>query len=423
LEEHLQGNERGAEALGSAPLFKLTFAEFDMMSYYLINLLFIFVIFFNTGSAQMLRETLIFEPDPSKHGHTHASCIVECPNGDLLACWYEGETDRSADVHIQAARLTKGKDTWSETFLLADTPTLSDNNPCMIIDNQDRLWLFYFTLLGSPEEAWETAFIRYKISMHYQDQSTPIIWDMETDLPVKPNALDETISKLCQEMISNSHDDPKILKVRDQIQAQLKSQLARKLGWTIRAHPIILSSGTLLLPMASEIFGVAAMAITSDGGKTWTFSKPLYGYGVEQPSVFERTDGILVAYLRDATLERRIRMSQSNDAGFTWSPITNTDFPNPGSGVEVLRLSSGNIALIYNDCAVHPRNSLAISMSDDEGKSWQWTRHIERVIGEGRFDYPSIIQTSDGMIHATFSYNLKTIKHVVFNEEWIKAGD
>jgi hypothetical protein len=34
LEEQLQGNERGAEALGSAPLFKLTFAEFDIMSYY-----------------------------------------------------------------------------------------------------------------------------------------------------------------------------------------------------------------------------------------------------------------------------------------------------------------------------------------------------------------------------------------------------
>src|SRR3990172_7405185 len=194
-----------------------------MMSYYLINFLFIFVIFFNTGCAQTLRGTLIFEPDPSKHGHTHASCIVECPDGDLLACWYEGETDRSADVHIQAARLTKGKDTWSEAFLLADTPTLSDNNPCMIIDNQDRLWLFYFTLLGSPEEAWETAFIRYKISTHYQDQSKPIVWDVETDLPIKPNALDETMDKLCQEMMLNSKDDPKVLKTCDLIQAQLKS--------------------------------------------------------------------------------------------------------------------------------------------------------------------------------------------------------
>ena len=72
----------------------------------------------------------------------------------------------------------------------------------------------------------------------------------------------------------------------------------------------------------------------------------------------------------------------------------------------------GNIVLIYNDCIDDPRNSLAVSMSDDEGKSWKWTRHIERTKGAGRFDYPSIIQTRDGKLHATFSYNLQTIKYV-----------
>ena len=32
---------------------------------------------------------LIFDPAVQSHGHVHASCIVECPNGDLLAVWYE----------------------------------------------------------------------------------------------------------------------------------------------------------------------------------------------------------------------------------------------------------------------------------------------------------------------------------------------
>ena len=376
---------------------------------------------FSVNSAEIsTKGEFIFRPDKEKHGHTHASCIVECPDGSLLACWYEGETDRSIDVHIQAARRKKGASKWSKDFLLADTPTLSDNNPCLLIDRQQRLWLFYYTLLGSPEQAWDTALLRYKISTHYQDDSKPIVWDIQNDLPVKPVALDETVEKLCRDMLASSETDPNAKEFCEQAQLKLKNQLARKLGWTTRTHPTILSSGAILLPMASEIFGIVTMAITEDGGKTWKFSKPPYGYGVEQPSVFERKDETLVAYIRDFSSARRIRKTESHDHGLTWTPIVNTEFPNPGSGVEVIRLENGNIVLIYNDCTNDPRNTLAVSMSDDEGKTWKWTRHIERRNGKGRFDYPSIIQAKDGMLHATYSYNLQTIKHVAFDEEWIK---
>jgi len=44
---------------------------------------------------------------------------------------------------------------------------------------------------------------------------------------------------------------------------------------------------------------------------------------------------------------------------------------------------------------------------------------LEQVPG-GRFDYPSLIQAKDGTLHATYSFNLKTIMHAHFNEEWIQ---
>ncbi len=376
------------------------------------------------GFAQIsLEGEFIFQPDKAKHGHTHASSVVECPNGSLLACWYEGKSDRSTDVHIQAARLLKGHTTWSQDFLLADTPMLSDNNPCLFIDHKDRLWLFYYTLLGSPEEAWDTAFLRYKISTHYQDTSAPIVWDVQNDLPVKPTDLDETVERLCQQALQASKASSRVVRQCDILRTKLKDQLARKLGWTTRAKPVRLSTGAILLPMASEIFGIAMMAITPDGGRTWTFSKPPLGYGIEQPTVFEKTDGTLIAYFRDSSPAHRIRRSESHDHGLTWSPVVSTEFPNPGSGIEVLRLADGNIVLVYNDCVDDPRNSLVVSMSDDEGETWKWTRHIEQVEGEGRFDYPSVIQSHDGRLHVTFSYNLKTIKHVSFTEDWIKTTE
>ena len=64
-------------------------------------------------------------------------------------------------------------------------------------------------------------------------------------------------------------------------------------------------------------------------------------------------------------------------------------------------------------------------MSDDEGLSWKWTRHIERA-ETGSYHYPSVIQTRDGAIHVTYSRytgskpELQTIAHARFNAEWIQ---
>jgi predicted neuraminidase len=164
------------------------------------------------------------------------------------------------------------------------------------------------------------------------------------------------------------------------------------------------------------------MAITRDDGRTWQFARPLQGYGVEQPCLFERKDGTLVAYFRDSSELHKIRKSESSDQGFNWSPIAPTDLPNPGSGIDVLRLKNGLIALVYNDVDKDPRSSIAISLSDDEGRTWKWTRHLEQSL-TGRYDYPSMIQSTDGLIHVTYSVNVQSIKHVTFNEDWIKAGN
>ena len=106
----------------------------------------------------------------------------------------------------------------------------------------------------------------------------------------------------------------------------------------------------------------------------------------------------------------------------TWSDVTLTDRLHPSSGIEALLLRSGHLLLIYNDVEEAPRDKLAVSISTDRGKTWRWTRHLEDTPGK-RFDYPSIIQAKDGTLHATYSYNLKTIKHVRFNEAWVHQGE
>ena len=117
--------------------------------------------------------------------------------------------------------------------------------------------------------------------------------------------------------------------------------------------------------------------------------------------------------------------------------------PNPGSGAEVRALASGHWILLYNDLE-NGRWSLAVSLSEDEGKTWPWKRHLERdsetseAAQRGEYHYPSIVQARDGSLHATYSYFIppakankdaegrlirKTIKHARFNEAWIKEQD
>ncbi len=166
------------------------------------------------------------------------------------------------------------------------------------------------------------------------------------------------------------------------------------------------------------------MAISDDGGKTWVASEPLAGFGSIQPAVLERKDGTLVAYMRENGVFKKVRVSESKDKGETWGTVYSSELPNPGSGLDAVRLASGNWLLIYNDTA-KGRSSLAVSLSDDEGKTWKWTRHLEKH-DVGQYHYPAIIQAKDGGIHAVYSYFVaggKSMKHARFNEAWVKQGD
>ena len=348
--------------------------------------------------------TFIFDPQVEDHGHVHASCIVACPNGELLAVWYEngqqmpppyysGNRDKSDDVHIGAARRPNGADRWDAPFVMTDTFGVSDNNPCLVIDAQQRLWLIYPTLLGVPSWTWGSALVRYHISSQYVQPGRPI-WD-------KSDILVPHVAELEQD------DAPEPFKSR--------------LGWMSRAHPLIRSDGALVLPLANENFDIAVMAITQDGGETWSYSHPVPQAGVTQPTLVEFPDGAITAFFRNGDPSRRIRRSDSTDGGITWSDLTLTDLAHPGAGIEALLLDSGNLLMIYNDTD-EARDRLAVSISPDRGKTWRWTRHLEDIPGE-RFDYPSIIQTPDGALHASYSYNLTTIKHVRFNEDWVQQGD
>ncbi len=360
---------------------------------------------------------------PLDSEHNHAPGIVECPNGDLLVSWYRGSGERTADdVAVYGARKRTDESQWSEPFLLADTPGFPDCNTCLMIDRQQRLWLFWPTILANT---WESCLTNYRWSDDYQQPGAPR-WSESGLILLKPADFREPAIQVLEEELSRRAGDlgPREQAMREEFVRRLDQKLYQRLGWQPRCKPTVLPSGRILLPLYSDTFSISLMAISDDEGQTWYASQPLIGLGNIQPAVLRRDDGTLVAYMRENGPRNRIRVAESKDEGVHWGPVGQIDLPNPGSGLDAVRLANGHWVLVYNDSTTN-RSRLAVSLSDDEGMQWRWTRHLENHT-DGSYHYPAIIQGRDGRIHVVYSYFVeqgKSMKHAALNEAWIRAGE
>jgi predicted neuraminidase len=388
--------------------------------------------FFPAGARAQTAGRPFFDTEiifPLEHWHNHSSSIVELPNGDFLVAWFHGSGERTADdVVIQGARWSKAKKAWGKPFLMADTPFFPDTNCVLYIDSQQRLWLLWPAILANE---WHTALMKYRLSTDYQQAEGPPNWDWSDNILLIPKNIAERTKEVFGAAAAKEGPEGK---QAAELIGRAQDKYFSRVGWFTRTHPIELPTGRMIVPLYSDGYSFSLMALSDDAGKTWFASEPIVGAGNIQPSVVRRKDGTLVAYMRDnGPPPKRIHISTSSDDGMSWAPAADTNFPNPGSSVEAIALRDGSWILVYNDTE-KGRNSLAVSRSDDEGKTWKWKRHIERDEQEtepSSFHYPSVMQASDGTIHVTYSYFInslpqdaprKAIKHASFNIKWIEEN-
>ena len=301
----------------------------------------------------------------------HGSTIVELGNGDLLAAWYEGSYETASDVVIAGARRPAGGQAWGAVEVLAQTPGRSEGNPVLFVAPDGILWLFYATMYGPT---WDMCKLKYKTSPdNGRTWSNPVV-------------------------------------LRDE------------LGWLYRNKAIVLRSGRIVLPIYDEVHLHSLMLLSDDNGNTWTPSGPILSSPSNiHPTVVELSDGSLLAYMRYfasgmghiAVGQGHIWQATSRDGGQTWTRAAATDLKNPNSGIDLVRTRTGSLVLAYND-SFTLRTPLNLALSTDEGKTWPHQRILES--NAGNFAYPWLIQTRDGLLHVTYSYNYQTIKHVVLDE-------
>ena len=200
----------------------------------------------------------------------------------------------------------------------------------------------------------------------------------------------------------------------------------------IRAKPVQLPDGSLLAGSSTEDDGwvvhmerflprkidntqsktaswnTESLSSTNAWQKTGPLNDP-HEFGAIQPAILIHSPLRLQILCRSR--QGVITEACSEDGGFEWGRMSALPLPNPNAGIDVTRLTDGRFLLIYNPTA-RRRNRLALALSED-GKEWRSAAVLEDSPGE--YSYPAQIQTSDGLVHITYTWKRKRIKHVVID--------
>lgn len=300
----------------------------------------------------------------------HAATIAQTKQG-LAAAWFGGTKERNPDVCIWVSRQLHGK--WTEAINVAngiqnDTLRYPCWNPVLYQVPGGDLILFY--KIGPKPSAWKGY---YKTS-----KDGGLTWSAQ-------------------------------LAMADDIIGPVKNK------------PVLLSNGTLLSPSGTESDGAKVhFELSSDQGKTWKLLPPLNDGKLPkalQPTVLIHKDGNLQMLCR--TQNRAIYQSWSTDNGLIWTALEKSSLPNNNSGIDAVTLKDGRHLLVYNH-VLPPgkeikgaRTPLNLAISND-GITW-YAACILEDSPISQYSYPSVIQTSDGMVHIVYTWRRERIKHVVID--------
>jgi predicted neuraminidase len=193
----------------------------------------------------------------------------------------------------------------------------------------------------------------------------------------------------------------------------------------IKNKPIELAGGELVCPSSTESTQKPSrwqihFERTRDLGVTWETTGPLNDgmeFGAIQPSLLMLSEGKLKAVGR--TRQGKVFQITSDDRGKTWGQMTATSLPNPNSGIDAVTLRDGR-HLIVNNHTERGRSPLNVAVSADSNE-WNPALVLENQPGE--YSYPAVIQSADGLVHITYTWQRKRIRHVVVDPAKIKGSD
>lgn len=302
----------------------------------------------------------------------HASTLVETPEG-LLAAWFGGSEEGAPDVGIWMSRL-EGQDWSPPTEIATGTDPKRERrypcwNPVLVLRRSGELLLFY-KAGPHPSEWW---------GMMQSSSDNGRTWDKLRRLPTG-------------------------------------------IVGPVRNKPVELADGTLVCGASLEDKGWRVhMEWTRDPWRKWERGPNLnaaFTIAAIQPTILQYPDGTWQILCRSK--QGRIMDAWSTTNATSYETLSRTLLPNPNSAIDGVVLTDGTALLVYNHL-VEGRDRLNVAVSRD-GKWWQAAAVLEHEPG-CEFSYPAVIQTQDNLVHVTYTWKRKQIKHVVLDPARFQPRD
>lgn len=332
----------------------------------------------------MCREEFVVVPQATTP-FAHVSSLCELGEGRLAAVWCGGSREGAGDVAVWfATRGPLDNNPWSAPRPIVTRDSAAQEtfryvrklgNALLIPEKGDRLSLLYVSVgVGG----WSGSSLNLK-----QSVDGGRTWSRSRRLGLSPFF---NVS----ELVKNN------------------------------AQP--LTDGGWAVPIYHEAFGKFPELLwlhPGPGRVEAVKSRPFGGRSAFQPTLVALAPQRALLLCRAAGSVPEIFIMQTSDAGGHWTAPRPSGLPNPNSGLDAVRLSDGRLLLAFNDTATS-RENLRLALSSDAGVTWRRARTLAEEPG-AEFSYPFLLQTSDGLVHVTYTWKRRNIRHVTFNLAWLDA--
>ncbi len=327
-------------------------------------------------------------------GHNHCPAIVECPNGDLLAIWYTGIGERERNMAVAASRLRWGSEEWEPASPFWDPPDRNDTALSLWFDDKNKIY-------------------------HFNSMSVSSNWARMA--VVMRTSTDSGATWSRPWLILPEHTG----------------------GHQLSEPVFAMKDGTIVI----SVDGGDTLWMSTDKGLTW--SNPGGDIAGMHTAVDQLGDGRLVAFSRRGDIDGRMPISISSDGGKTFT-YSASEFSPIGGGQRpvLLKLREGPlffasfanlngvsqvpVTITDSQGSKHQAKELFAAVSLDDGKTWPFKRVVAPdgpkqfaectdggVVTVGGLSsehrgYMSVCQGLDGVIHL-----ISSRQHYAFNLKWL----
>ncbi len=315
----------------------------------------------------------------------HAVSAVVLKDGRLRAFWYEGAAELAPDVKIWSAVFDGSR--WSAPRVVADSAMTSAasgrrikslGNALVYRDARGHLALLYASIAFGR---WSGASLNL---IRSQDEGES--WSAPRHLITSPTLNFSTL---------------------------------------VRSPAVAMAGGFTLVPAYQEFLRRYPEAILLDGDgnvvgrrridvRDGAIQPLIVALGARDAIAFSRTQG-----------SGKVLVSDTSDAGQTWTSRPTSTIPNFDKPVAGARLDTGELLLIHNAPRPDEREKngpFVLAFSADRGQTWRTFATIPLDRPGWVMHYPWLTAGADGTYHLLFTHSRgpsSELVHVRFNRAWI----